>query len=267
MKETDVKSLPCFSDCIFIIHSTIITPYDMLCKALDLISSIKQAKRKIIVTIPRNRLGNKKVLLKIHKVKDTTVKILIAVVILNNTDKGIPSSMIDTFVSKIVNFISFLFLAFNNPLGAFLLLLLFGLVIGFLLSPLETYIHEIGHCIAIRKIKKQIPCFNETLTLEIKWLNRLKGTAITKSNLLKYLSDRKWYQNQISYIAKSGTVYSSAFYAILIIVFWLLTQDVSKFFTIGIGINLFFLFREIFSFFFSSDFKYYRNPLSFDYVE
>lgn len=159
-------------------------------------------------------------------------------------------------------------LTWLNAEGQFLILLISGLFIGFLLSPLETFIHELGHAMAVIIIAKQIPCFSEKLTIKIKlkynkWFNA-EGT--TKSNLLNYLSEKKkYYPIQIKSIAKAGFKYSSILYIFILLICLMLYIYINSLFLLGTSLNLFFLLRSELSYINGSDRKIVKNPNLFVY--
>lgn len=144
----------------------------------------------------------------------------------------------------------------------------FGVIIGLLLSPLETYIHELGHCLGIFISTQKINTFQEKLHIQIIFTKSpfLFKEGKTKSNFLKFLSDNKEkYINIISFIAFSGFLFSSIFY----IVFIIISIYTRKY--IITGLFIFFILREWLSFFTSkrnqSDIHLMIYPYSFYYNE
>ena len=168
----------------------------------------------------------------------------------------------------------FLYLVLEKyPLCTCIVLFLLGMIIGLLLSPLETWFHEFGHYIAIIIKKKDIEEFKDELKSEILLKNNryFFTSGLTKSNFLKFLSDNQPnYIDCIKYIARAGVLFSSVFYLIAIITFCVMSIFVSVFFLIGCGIAIFFLLRSLLSYYIShkeySDKNIVRHPEKYKYL-
>lgn len=134
------------------------------------------------------------------------------------------------------------------PLYAGICLFSFGIFIGVLLSPLETYLHEIGHCIAIEIKKNEIDTYNSSASPQVILNYKLWifTDGHTESEFLKFLSNNQpKYVRQIRYIARAGALFSSIFYISLGVVFLALYMTISMLFLIGCGIFTFFLLRSL----------------------
>lgn len=148
----------------------------------------------------------------------------------------------------------------------YILLLSLGTLIGIILSPLETFIHELGHCFGILLIKRKINTFNERLYIKPTFTpsHYLFKTGKTYSNLLKHLSDNQpKYKTEIFIVAIAGVLFSSFVYIILLFV-----SIYYKSF-LFIGFWFFFIFRELLSFFTSkkeqSDINIIKCPEKYRY--
>lgn len=97
-----------------------------------------------------------------------------------------------------------------------------GIVLGLLVfAPLEVWLHEFGHLIAIHKARESTPLYVGTLQIKIthsnKWVTRQGYTA---SPYLRFLAKEPLcYKKQIRTIAKAGVQFSSTVSLIICFLF------------------------------------------------
>ena len=148
-----------------------------------------------------------------------------------------------------------------------------GILAGLFLSPLATYIHELGHYLCVAFLSRKTPAFTDKVSSKIV-MNKERciffREGFTKSNYLKFLSDHQpSYAAQIAKIAIAGVRFSSILYVAAISISLILAFGFSKKVLMITGTFAFFLFRELLSYLTSkhtqSDKNIYNNPEQYVY--